>query len=138
MQDIFNRNREETFPCTSVQTEQSDDQDEPLNRHVPISVLFPYLVRDYRAEQKKVRELEEELIFERRKKNEAREEVKRLNKYVEQNISPLQELPLCLQNIEKLKAENHKLRETLIRLRNILTTGKLADMLNGKKEEGGL
>ena len=109
-----------------VDVVQNEEKEESLNSDIPIETLYKYLLRDYRLEQQKVKGLCEDLRQVKQEKNTLLREVKQLR---EKDMDYAEHL----QEIETLKNENRKLRDTLVRVRNILTMGKVSDLLEGNK-----
>lgn len=127
---MFNRNlfnKKTHADKERVDVVQSEEKEESLNSDIPIETLYKYLLRDYRLEQQKVKGLCEDLRQVKQEKNALLREVKQLR---EKDM----DYAAHLQDMEALKNENRKLRDTLVRVRNILTMGKVSDLLEGKKD----
>ena len=101
--------------------------DEPLNKYIPIEAIYPYLLRDYRAEQKKVKELRQELLETRQKKNKQIEELKdKLSLFEQFDITEFRQLQ---QQYKELSEEANKYKSVIIRLQGILGGQKLNNFL---------
>lgn len=110
--------------CTWIPYPDRQPEYESLNDEVPAEVLLKYLVRDYRAEQEKVkqlRKLNEQLVkaYSDLKKAFNRMEADNDARNYENTFRTLKE------QYEQEKALCHRYKNTLLRIRGILSAKKL-------------
>lgn len=110
--------------CTWIPYPDRQPEYESLNDEVPAEVLLKYLVRDYRAEQEKVkqlRKLNEQLVkaYSDLKKAFNRMEADNDARNYENTFRTLKE------QYEQEKALCHRYKDTLLRIRGILSAKKL-------------
>lgn len=110
--------------CTWIPYPDRQPEYESLNDEVPTEVLLKYLVRDYRAEQEKVkqlRKLNEQLVkaYSDLKKAFNRMEADNDARNYENTFRTLKE------QYEQEKALCHRYKDTLLRIRGILSAKKL-------------
>ena len=103
--------------------EECRPSEEPLNNYIPIKTLYPYLLRDYRAEQKKVTELTRELLETQQKKNKQIEELKdKLSLFEQFDINAFRQLQ---KDYKEVCEEANKYKSVILRLQGILNGEKL-------------
>ena len=110
--------------CTWIPYPDRQPEYESLNDEVPTEVLLKYLIRDYRAEQEKVkqlRKLNEQLVkaYNDLKKAFNRMEADNDARNYENTFRTLKE------QYEQEKALCHRYKDTLLRIRGILSAKKL-------------
>ena len=110
--------------CTWIPYPDRQPEYESLNDEVPAEVLLKYLVRDYRAEQEKVkqlRKLNEQLVKAYSDLKKAFNRMKADNdaRNYENTFRTLKE------QYEQEKALCHRYKNTLLRIRGILSAKKL-------------
>ena len=110
--------------CTWIPYPDRQPEYESLNDDVPAEVLLKYLVRDYRADQEKVkqlRKLNEQLVkaYNDLKKAFNRMEADNATRNYENTFRTLKE------QYEQEKALCHRYKDTLLRIRGILSAKKL-------------
>jgi hypothetical protein len=92
--------------------------DEPLNKYVPIEAIYPYLLRDYRAEQKKVAQLRNEILEVRQKKNDEIKKLQdKLSTFEKFNINEFRQLQI---DYKELSEEVNRYKAVIIRIQGIL------------------
>ena len=110
--------------CTWIPYPDRQPEYESLNDEVPAEVLLKYLVRDYRAEQEKVKQLRkfnEQLVKANSDLKKAFNRMKADNdaRNYENTFRTLKE------QYEQEKALCHRYKNTLLRIRGILSAKKL-------------
>lgn len=110
--------------CTWIPYPDRQPEYESLNDEVPAEVLLKYLIRDYRAEQEKVkqlRKLNEQLVkaYNDLKKAFNRMEADNATRNYENTFRTLKE------QYEQEKVLCHRYKDTLLRIRGILSAKKL-------------
>jgi hypothetical protein len=92
--------------------------DEPLNKYIPIEAIYPYLLRDYRAEQKKVAQLRNEILEVRQKKNDEIKKLQdKLSTFEKFNINEFRQLQI---DYKELSEEVNRYKAVIIRIQGIL------------------